>query len=155
MPRVTTIGPPNTVVPIFRDAAELAEANQAVEYVFGPNDNLAVIQADESDPVQVANFVESITLTVPLPPCKIRLPGPTTDPLNLPANGDYYGVADPNKRVFVDDDFNLTIDGGGYPLGAFGLQLSGELAADFFEDSGAIQFTFDDRAQQWVLGFLA
>ena len=70
----------------------------------------------------------------------VTLPGPTSAPKNLPNNGDFYSVGDPQGLLGAG---NMTVNGGGYPIqGGSGVTLS----AVYTEAT----FTFDDVNQAWI-----
>ena len=142
MPQVSTNSPKNAVTPIYRLTAE----NPV--YTVARDDTYVSIQANEADaPAQPGQPLPR-TPTIGLPiGATVRLPGPTTDPANLPSNGDYYNVADPLGRIGVvsagTQDF-LTVDGGGYGVQGDGTMF---LTAAMSEAS----FVFDDAGQVWIV----
>ena len=152
MPRVSSVGLVNRVVPIFRNAAARAELGQPNVFTFSPEDSIASIQADVSDPVQFPNVnaMPPTALTVPLPAGSvIQLPGPTTTPLALPSNGDFYAVSDPKKRTILNPA-NVTLNGGGYPIIVEGLILTGSVLDDLWGEGTTAIFTFDGAGEVWM-----
>ena len=134
MPQVSTNSPKNAVTPIFQTALE------GSIYVVAPDDTYASIQADTADHARPP--------VVPLPiGATVRLPGPNTDPLKLPSNGDYYRVSDPLGRLGVTSaghNGELTVDGGGYPM------VSNNPTVILGIAYTEAEFTFDDTAQAWI-----
>lgn len=72
----------------------------------------------------------------------VKLPGPSTDPDNLPSAGDFYAFGDPLGKLGVAAA--VTIDGGGYLIrGAPTLVVNVAFAA--------IKLTFDAVNQAWIV----
>lgn len=71
----------------------------------------------------------------------ITLPGPDSTPDNLPSNGDFYQVGDPQGRI--SGGSHATVNGGGYPIQGNPTIV---LTTAFQEAT----FTFDDANQAWI-----
>ena len=73
----------------------------------------------------------------------VTLPGPSSTPDDLPSNGDFYCVADPQGHV-LGVPTQLVLDGGGYPLKGGPVFLVNNPFSELCA-------TFDEAAQAWIL----